>query len=146
MSYTSMTYDWFLCESARNLRNFRLFSAFLNSLYFITRCFIMDLSSKIDLSSYKNRQLLPVYPCQNSLQINRIALVFEGIVPQEMQMLPRRWWNSPEQVQRLLIASCQLPDTGQATLTAASSCRRSPHWQSADHTGCWCPLLGRYAR
>jgi hypothetical protein len=47
-----MTYDLFLYENARNLRNFRLFSAFLNSPYFIKRCFIMDLSNQIDLSSY----------------------------------------------------------------------------------------------
>ena len=50
-----MTYDRFLCESAQNLRNFRLFSAFLNSPYFLKRCFVMDLSSQIDLSSYRNR-------------------------------------------------------------------------------------------
>ena len=38
----------------------------------------------------KTDGLLPVNPRQTSLQINRIALVSEGIVPQEMQMLPRR--------------------------------------------------------
>ena len=38
----------------------------------------------------KTYGLLPVNPRQNSLQINRIVLASEGIVPQEMQVLPRR--------------------------------------------------------
>ena len=38
----------------------------------------------------KTDGLLPVNPRQNSLQIDRIALASEGIVPQEMQVLPRR--------------------------------------------------------
>ena len=32
--------------------------------------------------------LCPINPRQNSLQVNRIALVSEGVVPQEMQVLP----------------------------------------------------------
>ena len=35
--------------------------------------------------------LPPVNPRQNRFQVNRIALVSECIVTQEMQMLPRRW-------------------------------------------------------
>jgi hypothetical protein len=45
---------------------------------------------------------------QNGFQINRGPLVAECVVPKEMDVLPRRRRNSPEQVHRLFVARCQI--------------------------------------